>query len=237
MKVAIVDFRISKEEIKSLEGLNIKVLKCPYYSGVYEAICGHPDIQINILSKSDIMVHPKINENFIKELSKLGYNVHLSSKDIGFNYPENIILNALNTEKFFLHNLTYTDKNLLNYIEDKKLLNVSQGYTKCSTAIISKEAFLTNDIKIKESLESLGADVLLLPPGDIELHPLNYGFIGGTCGLIDKNTLAFFGSLDKYIYGDKVKSFLKKHNITPFYLKESALTDRGSLFIIESKYL
>ncbi|MBU3227465.1 DUF6873 family GME fold protein [Clostridium algidicarnis] len=235
MKVAIVDFRISKEEIENLEDLNIKVLKCPSYEGVYAAISGHPDIQLNVLSESDIMVHPKINVDFIKELSNLGYNIHFSSKDIGFNYPENIILNALNTEKFFLHNLTYTDKNLLNYTNDKKLLNISQGYTKCSTAIVSKEAFLTNDIKIKESLESLGSDVLLLPPGDIELPPLNYGFIGGTCGLIDKNTLAFFGSLDKYIYGDKVKIFLKKHNITPLYLKESGLTDRGSLFIIEGK--
>ncbi|MBU3208303.1 hypothetical protein KPL28_01495 [Clostridium algidicarnis] len=235
MKVAIVDFRISKEEIENLEDLNIKVLKCPSYEGVYAAISGHPDIQLNVLSESDIMVHPKINVDFIKELSNLRYNIHFSSKDIGFNYPENIILNALNTEKFFLHNLTYTDKNLLNYTNDKKLLNISQGYTKCSTAIVSKEAFLTNDIKIKESLESLGSDVLLLPPGDIELPPLNYGFIGGTCGLIDKNTLAFFGSLDKYIYGDKVKIFLKKHNITPLYLKESSLTDRGSLFIIEGK--
>ena len=235
MKVAIVDFRISKEEIKSLEVLNMKVIKCPHYGGVYEAISGHPDIQINILSKSDIMVHPKINENFIKELSDLGYNIHFSSKDIGFNYPQNIILNAINEEKFFLHNLTHTDKNLLNYITDKKLLNVSQGYTKCSTAIISKEAFLTNDIKIKESLESLGADVLLLPHGDIELLPLNYGFIGGACGLIDKNTLAFFGSLDKYIHGDNVKTFLKRHNVTPLYLKQSGLIDRGSLFILESK--
>ncbi|WP_032121562.1 DUF6873 family GME fold protein [Clostridium amazonitimonense] len=232
MKTAIVDFRISEEEIKNLKLLGLNVLKCPPYDGVYNAICGHPDIQINILSEKKIMVHPKMNKDFLNKILNLGYDISFSSSLIGYNYPENIILNAVNTNKVFMHNLSYTDKNLLKSLHSKKILNVSQGYTKCSTAIISEEAFITSDTKIKKALESMDADVLLLPPGDIELPPLNYGFIGGTCGLISEDTIVFFGNLEKYEYGNKVHDFLKKHHITPIYLKDDILTDRGSLFII-----
>ena len=54
-------------------------------------------------------------------------------------------------------------------------------------------------------------DVLLLPPGDIILPGLNYGFIGGGCGLIEEGLLAFYGHLDNYLYRNEVKVFLKKH--------------------------
>ena len=125
-----------------------------------------------------------------------------------------------------------TDKNLLNLVKSKKLINTNQGYTKCSAAIVSDNAIITSDISIKNALSSTNIDVLLLPPGDILLPGLDYGFIGGTCGLIDKSTLAFFGDLSYYKYGKEVLSFLKKHNVNPLYLRKGPLIDRGSILSI-----
>ncbi len=87
----------------------------------------------------------------------------------------------------------------------------------------------------RKILKENNIDVLLLPPGDIILPGLDYGFIGGTCGLLDNNTLAFYGNLNMYKYGDKVLNFLKKHNVKPIFLSRGKLIDRGSIFCIDIK--
>ncbi|EOR19788.1 hypothetical protein A500_20195, partial [Clostridium sartagoforme AAU1] len=75
-------------------------------------------------------------------------------------------------------------------------------------------------------------DILLLPPGDIILEGLDYGFIGGSGGLISKDKMAFFGNLKSYMYGEKVLNFLNKYGVSPIYLKDGKLQDRGSLLIL-----
>ena len=132
-----------------------------------------------------------------------------------------------------MHKLNYTDPNLISLVNHKKLLNINQGYAKCSTAIVSENAVMTSDMKIGKILKENNIDVLLLPPGDIILPSLDYGFIGGTCGLLDNNTLAFYGDLDMYKYGNEVLSFLRKHNVEPIFLSKSKLIDRGSIFCID----
>ena len=116
--------------------------------------------------------------------------------------------------------------------KDKTLINVKQGYTKCSCLPVSKKALITSDIGIYKTLLKYDFDILLVPPGDIILEGLNYGFIGGTGGLIENNKMVFFGSLEHYTYGSEVKAFLKKYNVTPIYLSDNKLYDRGSIFVI-----
>lgn len=232
MKYAIVDFRTSKEEIENLKKLNLEVILCPPCKNLYEAVCGHPDMQLNIISDNEIIVHRGIDIAFIEKLIKRNIKVYKSENFIKSSYPEDIILNAVNLKSLFIHKLKNTDKNLMELIKHKKLLNVGQGYTKCSTAILSEEAIITSDRNIAKVLLKENIDVLLLPPGDILLPGLDYGFIGGCCGLINENTLCFFGNLNHYKYGDIVINFLKKYKINPIYLREDKLIDRGSLLII-----
>ncbi len=233
MKLALVDNRISDEEKNNLEKRNIKVILCPSSNLLYPAVCGHPDMLLHIIDEQTIIVHKNTDKEFVKLLKNLGINVILSSKSLENKYPEDIILNALNIGDIFMHKLNYTDPNLLSLIKHKKLLNINQGYSKCSTAIVSPNAVMTSDIKIEKLTKKNDIDVLLLPPGDIILPGLNYGFIGGTCGLLDDNTLAFYGNLNMYKYGNEVLNFLKKHNVKPVFLSEGKLIDRGSIFCLD----
>lgn len=231
MNTIIVDYRTSDKEMYILESLNLNILKCPEYPNVYDAIKGHPDIQI-FISKNCVVVHKDMNKSFIDQLLALNINVIVSKNRLTNKYPGNISLNVVNLENYFLHNLTYTDKTIFQFTKNKKLINVKQGYTKCSTAIINDHAIITSDPSIYKAVKETDIDVLFIPPGDIELPGLNYGFIGGTCGLIDDNRLAFFGNLKYYEYGEDVINFLKKHNITPIYLRDDKLIDRGSILKI-----
>ncbi len=233
MKYAIIDYRTSEEEICNLKKLGCEVLACPPSSILYEAVCGHPDMLLHIVNQKNIIVHKDMNNGFINLLKNLGLSVAFSENSLGSTYPYDIILNSINLPNLFIHNIKYTDPKLLEMVNNKKLINVKQGYTKCSTAIVGQNATMTSDTTIAKSLSRENIDVLLLPPGDILLPGLNYGFIGGCCGLLDKNLLAFYGDLNYYTYGKEVMEFLKKHNVEPVFLRKGKLIDRGSLFIIE----
>lgn len=237
MKFAFVDYRISDTEIKTLNTLNIKVIKVPKCHNLYNAINGHTDIQIfqtNIL-KNKFIINKDISIDFINELILSGANYYLSDSEISDKYPDDIILNAVSTDYMLLHNLKYTDKRILENSKGKVLIDTKQGYTRCSCAIVSENAFITSDKNIYKQLKERNFDVLLIPPGDIILEDFDYGFIGGTCGLINKKEMAFFGNLDKYKYGNDIKEFLRKHDVTPVYLNDTKLIDRGGLLVFDNR--
>lgn len=229
MKTVIVDFRIHNEEKSNLTSLGYNLLLCPPSNVLYEAVCGHPDMLMNI-SKNHIMVHKDMDSNFIQDLISLNYEVYKSNKALQNKYPYNVGLNSLCLDNLFIHSINYTDTNLLSLSKGKKLINVKQGYTKCSTCIVTNQAVITSDVSIAKALSLEKIDVLLIPPGDIVLPGMNYGFIGGATGLIEDNLLAFYGHLDHYLYGKEVLNFLKKHMVEPVFLRNGKLTDRGSIF-------
>ena len=232
---AFADYRITDEEILNLSKLNIEVIKIPKCNRVYEAINGHPDIQINVLKNSTdnkLIVHKDISKDFRNILEKKNIKYIVSEKSLDSSYPSDIILNALILKDYFIHTLAYTDENLFNSQISKINVNVPQGYTKCSVLPINENALITSDKGIYKVLKEYDFDILLLPPGDILLPSLDYGFIGGTGGMISNNRIAFFGELDYYKYGNEVKSFLSRHGVSPIYLKKGKLIDRGSLIVL-----
>ena len=232
--ICFTDYRITQEEKDTLSSLNLKVIEIPKSNDLYDAINGHVDIQLNILDKKSkkIIINRNMDVTFKKQLTDLNIQYIESENFLEPSYPKNIFLNALILEEYYIHNIKYSDKNLLKFQNNKTLIDVKQGYTKCSCLPITENAIITNDVGIYKSLSKYNFDILLLPTGDIILEGFDYGFIGGTGGLINKNTIAFFGNLDFYKYGNEVKSFLKKYNITPIYLSNMKLHDRGSLFVL-----
>lgn len=229
MKNLIVDFRIYNEEKEYLISLGYNILICPPSNLLYETVCGHPDMLMHILDHS-ILVHKDMDSEFIQNLELLNYKVHKSNSVLQSSYPYNVFLNSLCLGNLFVHSLKYTDTKLLSLLKGKKLINVKQGYTKCSTCLVNNHAIITSDLSISKALSLEKIDVLLIPPGDILLPGLNYGFIGGATGLIEDNVLAFYGHLDHYLYGKEVLKFLNKHKVEPVFLRNGKLIDRGSIF-------
>ena len=232
--IAFIDYRTSNEEINSLKNLNIDVIKVPCNNNLHPAINGHVDIQLNILNSDTktIILNKDIDNNFKKILEEKEINFINSFNSLNKNYPENISLNAYITQNYLIHNLNFTDKEIINYCKTKKQIHIKQGYSKCSILPLREKVVITSDMGIYKTLIKENFDVLLIPFGDIELPGLNYGFIGGVGGMISSNSMAFFGSLEKYAFCDEVKKFLYKYDIKPIYLRDSKLFDRGSLLLL-----
>lgn len=230
-----IDYRITKEELLSLSRLNVNPILIPKCIEVYEAINGHPDIQLNILkneSSNTIIIQKNISDCFKEILKTNDINYIVSKNSLSNTYPNDIILNSLILENYFIHNLKYTDENLLKSQIAKTHINVAQGYTKCSILPIRDNALITSDKGIFNVLKDYNFDILLIPPGDILLSSLNHGFIGGVGGMISNDKMAFFGDLDSYNWGAEIKKFLFKYDVLPIALKKGKLIDRGSLLTL-----
>lgn len=233
MKNLFVDYRVSEEEKNNLTKLGYNLLICPPNKNLYEAVCGHPDMLLHVMDNK-LILHKDIPYEFLQNLYSLRINILISQNSIEEKYPNDIILNAVSISNLFVHFTKFSDRTLINEAmrNNKKILSVKQGYTKCSTAIVNNNAIITSDIGIATAFKNENFDALLLPPGDIDLPGLNYGFIGGTCGLIEDGLLAFYGDLEYYTYGKEVLDFLKKHKVEPLFLKKGKLIDRGSIICI-----
>lgn len=231
LKTCFVDYRISNIEEENLKKLNLNIVKVLKNPNLYEAIDGHPDIQLNIVDEKKIIVSKNSSEEFLNSIPK-DISIVRSLCDLGYEYPKNISLNGVTLKNTFIHNLKFTDENLLKNLGNKNLININQGYAKCSIAVVSEKALITSDYGIYKTLKTKGFDLLLIPSGDIILEGLNYGFIGGTCGLISKNKMVFYGNLKNHSYGYDIEKFLSKYDVEPIYLSSSKLVDRGSILTI-----
>ena len=145
-------------------------------------------------------------------------------------YPGDIAYNAACTGRFLIHNLKYTAPHILEYAKaaGMSLVNVKQGYAKCSTVIVDKDSIITYDQGIAKACGSAGLDVLTIRPGHILLPGYDTGFIGGTSGRIG-NTICFNGDLSAHPDGEAIADFISERGLKVRAFADWPLTDIGSI--------
>ncbi len=188
----------------------------------------HIDMQM-LKINNDIFIL-KEAKTLYEKISKLPYNIHLTETDAIGKYPFCTSLNAL-----YLNNKLFCKENTLDTkvreyckYNNIEIVNVNQGYTACSTAVISDKAAITADISIYKALKNNSIDVLLISPGNITLEGYDYGFIGGVCTMIDAKKLCFFGDISLHPDYEIIKKFCIIRNINILsILKGRPLIDIG----------
>lgn len=225
VKNIILDYRVSDDTIKSLKALNKNVIKTTRIHGVYDAICGHADIQAHYIGKNTIICAPEAYNHYLKTDLK----VIKGSKKLKECYPEDIFYNAAAFGNFLICKAEYTSPEILEIYNNRTLINVKQGYSKCSICIISDNAIITADNLIYKAAAKHGIDVLKIQEGFIELPGMQYGFLGGATGLIDKYTLAVNGNLKTHPDYNNIYAFSKNYNVDIIALNNGIPVDVGSL--------
>ncbi len=200
----------------------IDVLKNEPNTDIDSSVSKHADMAalnigegIIILDKKQIMLRRK--------LAELGFTVLETAENIKGQYPEDVKLNFSLIGDYAVGNFNYADSVLLQNISAKKLINVKQGYCKCSVLVVDENSVITDDVSICRKMEAGGFDTLLIEKGDIYLEGHEYGFIGGASGKISKNTVVFFGDISIHTDFEKIKKFLREHGCS------YACTDNGKL--------
>lgn len=188
----------------------------------------HIDMQLLMIEKNIFLLQECISLR--KNLENKGYNIILCENNIKGKYPDCVALNCLYLGGKLYGREDVIDISVKNYCKKNsiEIVNVKQGYTRCSTAVICKNSAITADNTIYNALTKSGVDVLKIESGNIRLDGYDYGFIGGACTMLDKDTLAFFGDIKTHPNFREIERFCIIHNVKIINLIDNApLIDIG----------
>lgn len=232
-KVIAVDCRISQTSLYKLSTAGYKIIMIPENSLLDKQVSAHPDMHIAKVNNK-VFVDSAVNDlfTFIGETVKLDREVPSDTKIL--KYPNDIGFNCACVGNNLICNIKYTHKSIINYAKDcsMNVINVNQGYAKCSVCVVSDNAIITEDESVAQSAAKNFIDVLKIEKGHVILSGYDYGFIGGCCGLIENDTLAFNGNLKSHPEYKKIISFCENHGVNTVSLSEEALYDVGTIYRI-----
>ena len=170
----------------------------------------------------------------IDNIAKIGcLSLSVSNEKWSQDYPNDVLFNACIVGNKLICNKKTVSNNILSAASEHgyEIINVNQGYTKCSICPVSDNAIITADKCIASACKKNGIDVLLISEGHISLLPYNFGFIGGTSGVY-RDSVYFCGALTSHPDGDKITDFCIKHGKKAVSLSKGDLEDVGSIFFI-----
>lgn len=233
MKNIILDYRTNKESISMLARMGYNIIKTTPVRSLYEAVSGHPDMQLHFMGDNKVVCAKEVY-SYYKEKLPDRYNLICGSQSLQDTYPYDILYNAAVIGDFVVCNEKYTSKEILEEYSriGKKILNVKQGYAKCSIAVISDKAAITADEGIYKTLMKNRINTLKIEPGYVRLKTLPYGFIGGCSGLLRKGLLAVNGNIDKHPEGSLIRGFCRRNGTEILCLNKEELYDIGSMIVI-----
>lgn len=195
----------------------------PYYERY------HADLQLSYYRKGVVCTGGNTVFSADIPLLQMQKGIFLQKK-----YPYNIAFNHVIMGKTFIGYTAYTQQHIVDYCKSQNfcVIDVKQGYTKCSCAVVNENALITADSHIYHKCREHHIDVLKIGSGFIQLYGYNYGFIGGCCGKLSRDILAFTGKLSAHKNADDIRKFLRQYNIYPLELSNKPLFDIGSILPI-----
>lgn len=236
--LAIVDGRITEEIEQNLIELGVDIVKTIKCESTYEAIAYHPDVVMHPVNDKDIVVAPSVFEYYKDKLDPYGFNLIKGELEVGMVYPHNIGYNVGRVGKLAIHKLGYTDPVLKNKLDEEGVewVYVKQGYAKCSTLTVGHNHVITADKGIAKTLENqYGVIVCTIDPGYIELEGMEYGFVGGTGGMISERELVLSGSYDAHKSKKNIEVFLESIAVDIRMASNSRILDLGSILFLKGK--
>ncbi len=225
-----------REIIDALNALGIETVAVKPCKNLSESVSSHADMLCHHLGGNQIIVAQE-EEHLKAELKFHGFNVTDSNKCISKFYPHDVPLNAARVGNQLIANQAALDNLIIDYCEENgiEIIPVKQGYAKCSTIVIDDHSIITADPSIAKAAKAAQIDMLLIEPGYIELKDCSYGFIGGTCGFIGKNHIAFTGNIKAHPSYSNMKNFLNDKDIKMISLTKGRLVDIGGIITLKEK--
>jgi hypothetical protein len=173
----------------------------------------------------------------MEKLSPLNFDIKCGD-NTGKTYPYEIAYNAALVGKFLFCYKKYTEKLILEQAEKKGItvIDIKQGYAKCSVAYVSENALITGDKQIYRAALDNGLDNLLVTNEGVMLDGYKNGFIGGASVKIG-NKLCFTGDISVHRDYEKIKEFCIDHHTELIFEKDIPLYDYGSPLYLENSII
>ncbi len=233
MKRTVIANGLSQTALQTLEKQEIVVIETLPNPAVNDKISFHSDISFLFDGENTLFIASEMSEyeNSMKDYVSC---LKVIPEKLGKNYPYDVLLNCVILGRNLICNVDTVSPTVLKYFKDKgyRVINVKQGYTKCSVLPVSDSAIITDDPSIADACLSSEIDVLLVSKGCVRLDGFDYGFIGGASGRISKDTVAFCGDISSHPDSVEIIKFLEKYGLKPLSLDYNQLYDIGSIIPI-----
>lgn len=231
VSLAVIDGRVTEDIEKNLKNIGIRLIKTKKTWGLYEAISFHPDIVLHHLGGKEIIAAPNIDNQIVYQLEAEGFKIIPGLKEVRGTYPYDVSYNVARFGNRAACCIKYTDEILLEelYKRGIEVININQGYAKCSICVVSSDAVITSDRGIYNEFLKNNIAVLLITPGNIRLSSMNYGFIGGASGSVSHSGIAFFGNIKLHPNYNEILKFVSEYNKTVINLSKNLVQDLGTL--------
>ncbi len=233
---ALVDRRMGDASLSALRECGFEPILMPPAEYLADSVASHTDMLL-FIGFGRLFCHAiyyKKNKELIDRIVSLsGLELMLSNEKTGEKYPFDVLFNACLLGKRLICNKKTVSKLILDAACEHgcEIIDVPQGYAKCSICPVGENTIITADKAIAETCKVSGIDVLHISEGHISLPPYDYGFIGGASGLCN-NTVYFCGSLDLHPDGERIKKFCTENGAKFVSLSNERLQDVGTIFFI-----
>lgn len=233
-KYVIIDYRANDDVLRTIKKLNIEIIKTIKCSELQDPVVGHPDMVLHPITNRKIIVAPNVFHYYKEVFAKKDIKIIKGEKFLCRNYPDNIAYNIARIGEYAFHNFKYTDPVVKYYFEKEKLnlININQGYSKCSTAIIDNKAIITSDYAIHNRALEIKLNSLFINSYFVELKGYNHGFIGGAVSRIEKNAILFTGAIDDTNSFFRINKFLNSLGFSTIIASKKIITDLGTIIPI-----
>ena len=216
---------------EKIEGYGYTCIGTEKSTNVSVPIALHADVLYNIVDGNFVV--SDCQQSNISFLENMGFKV--LSEHLEEGYRTECKLNFVLENGTLVYNPSTVTDLLVDYKADTNIV-VKQGYTKCSTVVLSKDDFITEDSGIYNALISAGKNCLLIEKSYVKLEGYDYGFIGGASVFLkNENTLMFFGDITVHQHYEQIKSFCEKCNVKVDYISKIPLEDIGGAVIFNAE--
>jgi len=207
------------------------VITPPKIMSLPESMQKHADLGIVIVSSKKAVCPPESCAYYKNALSPYGFEIIEGESHVGSHYPEDSAYNVGIVGKKCFLNKRVCDRLLLDILikSDYEIIEVKQGYSKCSICPIDESSFITGDVSIARAGEKNGMEVLLITNDGTVLPGFSNGFFGGSTGLAGEHELLINGDINLLPASEQIKNFLNAKNIKIKSLTKGAVLDIGSI--------
>ncbi len=234
--LAVFGQTLSKKCRLALQSNGFECVALPSYQRLGQYVSSHADLLLCPIGKKIFTYReyfdalPQLEEAFVMR----GYEIVKLEDSVAPDYPSDIALNCLFTDRYVFANTRHTSFEVLRYASELGYIsvNVKQGYARCTALPISGNAFITADPSIASAAEKLSVDVLRISPSGVSLEGYDRGFIGGASGLFE-DRIFFAGDILSHEDGKRIVEFCKAHKKEVVSLSNEELKDIGSIFFFK----
>lgn len=215
------------EEIKELEAVGLKCITLSENTDLNPEISRHADINCFNCGTGKLLMSNHLKGDRAPVFDGISFDKLYES--IKSPYPGDIRLNVAFIKDKLICNKRHISRGITDLAERNniQIIDVKQGYARCSICIVNETAIITDDSKIAYLLKKCQMDVLKISKGSIALSQKHYGFIGGASGKISENEIYFSGDLSIHPDYKLIIDFLKSHNVQAIFSKNRPLRDFG----------